>query len=715
LGEAAGEVVAALLARAPALTVLGTSRTPLRVAGERLVTVAPLALADAIALFADRAIRPPADADAAVVASLVGELDGLPLAIELAAARTAALSPTELRDRARESLRLLVSRDPRRPERHRSLRASLDTSFELLSPAAREVLPRLAVLEGSFRLAAAEAVAWLGDGDPDPLDVLEELVDWSLLRTGADHRWSLPVPVRQYAAERLTPTERTAAEQRHGRFFAEPAGDLFGPDEVEVLARLAEDLPNRIVAIERAIGRGDGAVSVGALRGAFPLWLRVGPVGPGIALAERIAALDLSPVERGAVERQWALLLVTGGEFTAALAHLERARPLDDHPDSRYQLALAAFTIASNLGRSAQSVEAAREALRWAPADDPTRRCRASIWLARAATEADDWETASTALLEAERLAADHAGPTLRREIAERRDVLAMLRGRSKPPSPATPPGDPAALSHRAMLARLAGRPELAVELGLAAVAGYERVGNRLHRAQAIKEVGTARIELGQLDLADAAFLEALGEAEALGVEVTCAHALHCRSLVALERGDLPRSEALIRDALARAPGPEPVAMFRASLGWILWRAQRADESAAELDAAAAVPRLRSYVLLLLGDVRAEQGRLDEARALLEEARADSGPIQVLLDQASTSLAGVLARLGDLDAAAALLADVASRPSLAPTRRAALGLATAELALARGALDDARRALADVPPDPRIAGPRWAELAAVVR
>ena len=176
--------VAALLRACPGVTVLVTSRAALRLRWEHVFSVPALVVPDAghqtpdviaeapsVALFVQRAqtVRPDrglTEANAAEIASICALLDGLPLAIELAAARTRLLTTREIRDRLDHRLRLLTSGGPDVPDRHRTLRAALAWSYELLDPAEQRLLRRLAVFVGGCALAAAEAVC--GDLSPTP-------------------------------------------------------------------------------------------------------------------------------------------------------------------------------------------------------------------------------------------------------------------------------------------------------------------------------------------------------------------------------------------------------------------------------------------------------------------------------------------------------------------------------------------------------------------
>ncbi|MEQ1568539.1 MAG: winged helix-turn-helix domain-containing protein [Myxococcota bacterium] len=202
--EGAAEEISEWLAAAPTLHVLATSRVRLHIRGAHDLVVPPLCDADATELFADRADRPIRPNEQDDVLALVRAFDGLPLAIELAAARTRALSIAQIRSQLTSSLALL-SRG--QGEEHRSVRSSLDASLAIAALSTRTALAQLSVFEGSFSVEAAMAILDLSQVAPGiwPIDVLQEMCDASLLRFDGDQgRYSLLRVVRQYAAELLS-------------------------------------------------------------------------------------------------------------------------------------------------------------------------------------------------------------------------------------------------------------------------------------------------------------------------------------------------------------------------------------------------------------------------------------------------------------------------------------------------------------------------------
>ncbi len=211
----AASVVSSLLARTPNSTVLITSRAPLHLDAERLYPVEPLPETDAATLFVERAsaIVPGIRATAAVH-EICRRLDGLPLAIELAAARVALLDPDQLLARLGQRLPLLTSRSRNAPARQRTLHAAIEWSYQLLDPDEGRLFRRVAVFRGSFSLDAAEPVC---DAD---LDTLESLAEKNLVRRWGGGRLGMLDTIREYALERLGESpEGETVRRRHAEFF----------------------------------------------------------------------------------------------------------------------------------------------------------------------------------------------------------------------------------------------------------------------------------------------------------------------------------------------------------------------------------------------------------------------------------------------------------------------------------------------------------------
>jgi predicted ATPase len=254
--------LAALLDRCPGLVVLATSRAPLRLRLEQDYPLGPLTLprtgdvagvtaSPAAQMFLERAraVDPGLELNAAnarAVAAICGRLDGLPLALELAAAHARLLPPPALLDRLSSALTLVRSRDL--PERQRTMTATLDWSHDLLTRDEQRLLRRLSVFAGGFSLAAAEQVA--GD-DGSVLPVLAGLVEQSLVTPDSrgEARYRMLEPVREYASERLRAAgEVEQLRSRHADYFC-ALGRQAGPElrrgaQTEWLNRLARDHNN---------------------------------------------------------------------------------------------------------------------------------------------------------------------------------------------------------------------------------------------------------------------------------------------------------------------------------------------------------------------------------------------------------------------------------------------------------------------------------------
>ena len=294
--EAAPEV-SGLIESCPSLTVLVTSRAPLRVRGEREYAVPPLELPPSTRdarveevlgspsgrLLVERARAVSSTfsltkANAAAVASICWRLAGIPLALELAAAKARFLDPKMLLSRLDRALATSGARDL--PDRQRTMRATLDWSYELLSEPERELFRRLSVFVGGFTLEATEAVGTAGSvGVEDVLDHLGTLVEQSLVvvqppKAGGETRYRMLEPVRQYALEKLEESGETGMVSRsHAAFFlalAERAHpELLGERQVEWLERLEQEYGNLRAAMSWALDADDGATGV---RMGWTLW-----------------------------------------------------------------------------------------------------------------------------------------------------------------------------------------------------------------------------------------------------------------------------------------------------------------------------------------------------------------------------------------------------------------------------------------------------------
>jgi predicted ATPase/DNA-binding SARP family transcriptional activator len=321
--DPAATLVHALLSRCPGLQVLATSRQPLDLDGEvawrvpslavadRVRTVAELLHSDAARLFLARAqaVAPsylPSDEDAVAIASICRDLDGIPLAIELAAARVRVLSVDELASRLDDRFAVLRSTRRGAPARHRTLEAAVQWSYDLLDEPARRLFLRLSVFEGGATAAAIEATC--ADGllpRGEVLGRLEELVDRSLVVTTTDPvgpaRHELLQSLRSFARSRLPDAERDELAARHAGWFAgladEAVTQLTGIDQVRWLNALHANQPDLRAALRWTCDQGRFDLALRIVRGVWWFWLQFGHAREGSGWAERV----LDAIDAGGV------------------------------------------------------------------------------------------------------------------------------------------------------------------------------------------------------------------------------------------------------------------------------------------------------------------------------------------------------------------------------------------------------------------------------
>ena len=389
--------VAALLLSSPELRLLVTSRVPLHLRGEREYPLPPLPLPDprhlpnlealsqyaAVALFIERAQAAKPDfaataANAPAIAQICAQLDGLPLALELAAARVKVLPPEALLARLTHSLQLLSGGARDLEERQQTMRAAIAWSEALLAPEEQALFRRLAVFVGGCTLAAAEAICVAPEGTPplrrDVLEGMSLLVDQSLLQQHADGeeggepRFALLQVVREYALEQLDGSkEEQALRQAYAAYFLELAEQArqqdTGPETVVWRDRLEREHDNLRAALDWL--REQGGVEMG-LRLAVALtwfWVRRGYLREGRAWLEGLLAVAAGESETGragvglATIRAKAMLNVgmfalTMGAYATAETQLAQARALAQAAGDRRAAALytESLALASELG-----------------------------------------------------------------------------------------------------------------------------------------------------------------------------------------------------------------------------------------------------------------------------------------------------------------------------------------------------------------------------
>jgi predicted ATPase len=350
----ASPVLSELLAAAPGIKLLVTSRIALQLRGEQEYLVSPLGLPpalaqpltkmldyDAIALFRQqaRAVQPQfeiTERNGAAVLEICRQLDGLPLAIEIAAARIKMMPPHALMKRLDQSLRLLAGGAKDLPGRQQTLHRTIDWSYELLQPEERVLFTRLGIFAGGFTLEAVEQVCNFG-GEIDVFSAVETLLNNSLLRrvksSGDEPRFDLLQTIRHYALEKVEETGETGElHWAHCKYYAQLAGGelgpgIFGPQSVTALQRIDEEHDNFRNALSWAFQSEEGLPYAGIML--IPLgwfWYRYGHLMEGREWSERALAattgMDDSLFRALALSGRGYLALWAGDLFVAA----ERSR-----------------------------------------------------------------------------------------------------------------------------------------------------------------------------------------------------------------------------------------------------------------------------------------------------------------------------------------------------------------------------------------------------
>ena len=351
--------VSGLIEACPGLSVLATSRAPLGVRGEREYPVPPLALppngrvptrgevaaSPSGRLFLERALATSpqftiTEGNAGAVAAICRRLAGLPLAIELAAAKVRFLDPAALLSRLDRALATSWARDL--PERQRTLRATLDWSHGLLSGTERTLFGRLSVFAGGFTLPAAEDVgagpdaAGRIDGE-DVLDLVGSLVEQSLLTAGTDAGggvcYGMLEPVRQYALERAEEGgEAEGARRRHAVYFLSlaerAAAELRGPAQVGWLENLERENGNLRAAMSWAVSGGEAEVAARLGWALWVFWWLRGHQEEGRRSMEALMGRDLPPGLRARVVQVGNAMAYTQGDSEACARYSREALEL---------------------------------------------------------------------------------------------------------------------------------------------------------------------------------------------------------------------------------------------------------------------------------------------------------------------------------------------------------------------------------------------------
>ena len=428
--DAAAALAGRLLLSCPNVRIVASSREPLGIAGEHvwpvttlsapdpgaLPSLGELGAFDAIRLFADRArtVQPSfelTEQNAPAIARLCSRLDGIPLAIEIAAARSRAMGVEDLVARLDDRLGLLVDPGRSRPPRHRTLRSAIEWSYDLLPEDERALFRRLSVFAGGWALDAAEAAF------PGALDPLEGLVAKSLVVADTSRgraRYSMYETVREYARERLEASgEAEEALDRHEAWTValvdEFDASALTPRQNEMRARLRLELDNvRAVLVRTAASpeRGATLVRLGAALGRF--WESAGLLTEGREWLARAAACDEATVDGSKVLFWSGVLAIDQGDYQAAASALDVAlalsRALDDRPSIARTLRAIGF-LGLRRDDEGLAVPALEEAIElYRAIGDRTGQAAATHVLASFALVKPDLDLAERLLLEIQEL-----------------------------------------------------------------------------------------------------------------------------------------------------------------------------------------------------------------------------------------------------------------------------------------------------------------------
>jgi predicted ATPase/DNA-binding SARP family transcriptional activator len=649
--DAAARLVDDVLTNCPTVTVLTTTREALAVPGEVQVPVGPLATPPegtspglvlgypAAELFAERAraVRPgldlTSDADLAAVADVVVALDGMPLAVELAAARASTLAPTELAARLTDRFGLLTSGARTAEARQRTLRATVDWSHDLLTEPEQVVFRRLAVLHGGWTLDAAETVA-AGPDVPraDVFDVLSRLVDRHMVivddvHPGQPSRYRMLETLRQYAVEKLAAAgegdQVAVAHVAYFRALTDAAEwTLRGAGQAATVQRLRDELPNLRAAFAwLAAGEQDAPRVEDALHlaGSLGWFWHFGRHVEGRDVLRRVIALDGgSPLARA--------------RALQAASLVERPRACPVHPSPRCaETAAESLALFEQLGdprRAAISrVLLAVEGVSAHEGDEKAIRSQALLAAADEQFTADDdaWGHALAAFV---RMESYLKTGDATRALPTGRAAAAAFRALSDPW------GLSAVLYHLGWGLRQFGRYAEAVPVLEEAIEVSANGGTQNTELWALADLGVALVNLGDLDAARARFDAAgVGSTES-GDGAGHVLATYGYALLARVAGDWTQARARYGAALTgfeELGTPVPVGLALTGLGrcdeadGLLDEARERFERARDIGDTAGEPHLVAAGLEGLARIAAAGGSpeaLVEARALLAQADA---------------------------------------------------------------------------------------------
>ncbi len=662
------------MTRATEARFLVTSRERLHVAGESVRVLEPLDQDAAFELFTERAQRqrPGLELQGPELESarqLVGLVEGLPLAIELAAARMRLMTAAQLVERMRERFRVLAGGER---GRHATLKTTLDGSWELLTPWEQAALAQCTVFEGGFTLEAAEAVLDMSAWDEAPwvVDVLQSLTDKSLLRIRMPEReadGSLPearfgmyVSVQEYARAKLrdeTSLARgaggaaadRAAELRHGAWYARhgtdaalEALDLHGG--MKRRRSLSRELDNLLAACRRAIARDDGVTTVACYRAVWAVLELRGPAQAGVELGNEVLRASLERADRARAVATLGRAASRSGRANDARAHLETALDLHREMGERR----AEGVVLGNLG----TVHLGQARM------DEARACfEAALAIHREVGDRRNEGVAlgSLGIQARERGRLDEARAYYDAALVAHREVGDMR-------------SEGIFLSNLAVLDHTQGRMEDARAHYQAALAIHRAVGDRRFEGVVLGDLGALHVNQGRMEEASA-FLEAalaidreVGNRRLEGVVIGNLGVLH------MEQGRLEQARERLEAAITihhEMGNRRLEGAFLGNLGELHVLEGRLEDARVTLEAALAIHRdvgerrLEGVVMGRIGSLELKQGQRVEAREALTRSETllrDVGdPIE--LGKALCCLAALEHETGNLSSARARLSE----------------------------------------------------------
>ncbi|MDQ6694315.1 MAG: LuxR C-terminal-related transcriptional regulator [Chloroflexota bacterium] len=628
---AAAPEIADLLAACPELKVLVTSRSALRLRWEHQVAVLPLPLPESVhledletmasvasvALFLDRAraagpdLRLTGD-NATAIMLICQRLDGLPLALELAAVRVKLLRVEEIAAYLDNCFRLLTGGSRGAAERHQTLQAAIDWSYDLLTHAERVLLRRLAVFAGGFTMDAAQGICVDAEFLSDAVfDLLALLVDQSLVIISPGHyptRYRMLEPIRQYAQNRLLAAGEAETVQRgHAHFFvalaeqAEP--QLWAADHSTWMVRLQQERGNLQVAVQWAVEQNDAALGVRLARALYWFWLLSGAVSAGrnsVAGILEVAVAVGDAAARASALQVAGSLAFLDADYVAACGPLEESATIYRRLGDRHGLA----NTLNVLGRvrDLQGDTAIASTL-----------LRESAALA---SEVGDHGGHANALLALTLVAVNRADYAEAHAYAEEALTIYQNTGNQW--------GVAAGLQYLADVARCQGNYTRAERLYLRSQTAFRDAGVEAETASILHNLGYVSLAQGEYARAQAMFAESLAQQRERGNRAGILEGLAGFGALLAARGQ-PRKAAVLFGA---------VAALRATFGTPMWPAERIEHE-----------RHVAKVRAALGAGAWQEAMAEGGGMTLEQAIA-SALAPMVTDRAAQVHAGLIAQGG---------------------------------------------------------------------